>query len=282
MLNVRIEDVEKIIQDVADTTIVPHFRNLHAHEIHFKSEDNPVTIADSEAETALRQRLLSLFPSSKVLGEEAFATNPDLLSLFAGDDPVWTIDPVDGTKAFISGEPYYGVIVSLAKNNETLAAWLYDPTSREFVTAEKGSGAWHKGKRLSVMKGDAIENMSGMLGSRLIDALEACETPPHVKSPKFERMLSSCHDYARLVVAEPHFSGHVSQMHFHCWKNTCTPWDNAAGILISEEAGGYSAHWNGDPFAPSHYQRGILSAPDKESWLQIRNWIASFCDLPKE
>lgn len=282
MLSVRSEDVEKIIQEVADEAILPHFRHLHAHEIHFKSEDNPVTIADTEAENALRKRLLELLPTSKVLGEEAFASNPALLKVLLGQEPVWIIDPVDGTKAFITGEPYFGVIVSLAKQNQTVAAWLYDPTSREFVTAEKGAGAWYKGKRLSVMKGDAIERMCGMLGSRLIDAYEACETPSHIKSPKFERMLSSCHDYARLVVDEPHFSGRVSQMHFHCWKNTCTPWDNAAGILISDEAGGYSAHWNEESFAPSHYGRGILSAPDKESWLQIRNWLASFCDLPTE
>jgi len=282
MLNVKIEDVERIIQEVADTYIVPHFRNLHAHEIHFKSEDNPVTIADSEAETALKERLLDLLPGSTAIGEEAFEANSGLLNLFLGDNPVWTIDPVDGTKAFIMGEPTYGVIVSLSSQNRTLAGWLYDPSSREFVTAEKGSGAWHNGKRLSVLTGAAIDQMSGMLGSRLIDAYEACHTPPDVKRPKFERMLSSCHDYARLVVGEPHFSGHVTQMHFHCWRNTCTPWDNAAGILISDEAGGYSAHWNKESFAPSHYKRGILSAPDHESWCEIRNWVASFCALPKE
>jgi len=281
MLKIKSDDVEKIIVEVADSFIIPHFRTLHAHEIHFKSEDDPVTIADIEAETALRDRLLGLLPGSKVLGEEAFHVDSSLLGHFSGDSPVWIIDPVDGTKAFIMGEPTYGVIVSLSQQNQTLAAWLYDPTSREFVTAEKGAGTYYKGKRLSVLPANEITKMSGMLGSRLIDAYQECTVPANVPCPLFERMLSSCHDYARLVVDEPHFSRRVSQMHFHCWKNTCTPWDNAAGVLINTEAGGYTAHWNDEPFAPSHYGRGILTAPDQDSWREIKNWIESFCTLPE-
>lgn len=281
MLNIKNEDVENIIRDVAQAHIIPHFRHLRSHEIHFKSEDNPVTIADSEAEFALKEGLLKLLPGSKVVGEEAFASNPALLELFFDESPVWTVDPVDGTKAFICGEPCFGVIVALTKQNQTLAAWLYDPTSNEFVTAEKGTGAFFKGQRLHVLPSTELKNMSGVMGSRLIDAFEGCDQSSKVSGPRFERMMSSCHDYARLVVGVPHFSKTLPQMHFHCWKETCTPWDNAAGILIHAEAGGYSAHWNEAPFAPSHYGRGILSAPDKDSWHAMREWIETFCKLPE-
>lgn len=281
MLNIKTDQVESIIRDVADRLIVPRFKNLHAHEIHFKGENNPFTVADIEAEAALKEQLMTLLPTSLVVGEEEFEHRPSVLDQFADDVPVWTIDPVDGTKAFIAGLPYYGVIVSLSSRNETLAGWLYDPSSDEFITAEKGAGAYHKGKKLRVLEPCPLESLRGVMGARLIDSYVQCETPPDVKKPNFSRMLSSCHDYARLVAGIPHFSGKQEQMHFHCWKQTCTPWDNAAGILINAEAGGFTAHWNEERFKPSHYGRGILTAPNKASWRELRDWILRFCELPE-
>ncbi len=281
MLKIKSDEVEKAITEVADQYIVPRFRNLQAGDIHFKGEDDPYTIADKEAESALSERLLALLPPSKVVGEEAFAADSGLLKHFSCDSPVWIIDPVDGTKAFIAGEPVYGVIVALTEQNQTIAAWLYDPTSREFITAEKGAGAYYKGQRLSVLPPAPIAQMSGVVGNRILKAFHQCEKNKPAEKATFHRMLSACHDYARLVVDEPHFSRTTTQAHFHTWLNTCTPWDCAAGILIHGEAGGYTAHWNGDPFRPSHYQRGILSAPDRESWQALRGWIAQFCVMPE-
>ena len=281
MLKIRTDQVEKIIQEVAESVIVPRFRNLRAHDIRFKGEDDPVTIADNEAEKAFAARLLPLIPNSKLVAEEAYAADPSILDVFLGDDPVWIVDPLDGTKAFIAGEPVYGVIVALAHNDETLMSWLYDPTSREFITAEKGSGAYHLGKKLSVLSADKVENMSGIIGHRIVDAYKQCNWSPVDKRPVFHRMLSACHDYARLVVGDPHFSRTASQAHFHCWLETCTPWDSAAGILINTEAGGYTAHWNEEEFKPSHYGRGVLTAPDKDSWNEICDWISTFCKLPE-
>ncbi|MDD3181537.1 MAG: inositol monophosphatase [Alphaproteobacteria bacterium] len=281
MLSFKNEDVESIISEVADRIIVPRFKQLPADDVHYKSYNNPVTIADLEAEIELKRRLTELLPGSLVVGEEEFAQNQNVLNNFSSDAPVWTIDPVDGTKLFIAGLPYYGVIVSLSHNDQTLAAWLYDPTSREFITAEKGAGAYYKGERLKVLPACAFEKLHGVMGARLHDDFAQCQTPPDVKKPLFSRMLSSCHDYARLVRGKPHFSGNHEQMHFHCWKETCTPWDNAAGILIHSEAGGFSAHWNEERFRPSHYGRGILTAPNKQSWRELRDWILRFCELPE-
>lgn len=281
MLKIKSDEVEKAIQEVADQYIVPRFCNLKAGDIHFKGEDDPYTIADKEAESALSERLLALLPTSKVVGEESFASDSGLLRHFSGDSPVWIVDPVDGTKAFIAGEPVYGVIVALTEQNQTIAAWLYDPTSREFITAEKGAGAYYQGRRLNVLPPATIAQMSGVVGSRIVDAFHACAETMPAEKPTFHRMLSACHDYARLVVGEPHFSRRTTQAHFHTWLNTCTPWDCAAGILIHGEAGGHTAHWNGEPFQPSHYQRGILSAPDRDSWNALRGWIAKFCVMPE-
>ncbi len=277
MLKINMQEVESAIREVAQTVIVPRFRQLKAHDIHFKSEDNPVTIADQEAEIALKERLLALLPGSLVVGEEEFESNPGILRHFSSDQPVWTIDPVDGTKPFIAGEPYYGVIVSLTKQDQTVAGWLYDPTSDEFVTAEKGSGAYYKGKKLSVLPPLPPEEMTGLVGIRIVKAFQKNPEAQAAPHPRFATMLSACHDFASLVVGEPHFSRVTSQPHFHAWLEFCSPWDGSAGLLIHTESGGYTAHFDGSPVAPSHYGNGHMSAGSKESWQELRNWIATFC-----
>ncbi len=281
MLNIKTEAVEALIKEIANTVIVPRFQQLCKSEVRFKSINNPVTVVDIEAERLLSQHLMELLPGSTVVGEETYEKNPGILEQFADDSPVWIVDPVDGTKHFIAGQPYYGVIVSLAQANETLMAWLYDATSQEFITAEKGAGAYHCGRKLQVLPPAPLTEMRGVMGARLLADFARCEMPLNIPKPSFSRMMSSCHDYARLVAPKPHFSGNLDQMHFHCWKETCTPWDNAAGILIHAEAGGFSAHWNEERFRPSHYGRGILTAPDKKSWRELRDWIIRFCELPE-
>lgn len=281
-INVDVEEVAVIIQEVADSIIVPRFKNLGIGDIHFKAEDDPVTIADQEAEKELSERLIGLLGGSKVVGEEAFASDSSISSSFFDDSPVWTIDPVDGTKAFIAGQPFYGVIVALTKQNHTVAAWLYDPTSKEFITAQEGAGAYHNGKKLSVLPATDLKSMTGILGASIKDVFEAKGGASCQESgPTIDYMRSACHDYARLVAPKAHFSGQHEQVHFHSWLNTCTPWDCAAGVLIHQESGGYTAHWNGELFSPADFQRGILSAPNKESWRQIRDWISSSCTLPE-
>ncbi|MGE4351595.1 MAG: inositol monophosphatase [Bdellovibrionales bacterium] len=281
MKSIKSEAVEAIICETADTLILPRFQELPQGAVQYKSVNNPVTIVDLEAERELTARLTDLLPGSKVVGEEAFEQNPAILDQFTGSDPVWTIDPLDGTKLFIAGAPYYGVIISLSVNDETVMAWLYDPSSKEFITAEKGAGAYHQGRKLQVLEPEPLERLRGVMGARLLDDYANCQTPPDIKKPQFSRMLSSCHDYARLVAPKPHFSGKTDQMHFHCWKQTCTPWDNAAGVLINTEAGGFTAHWNEEPLKPSHYGRGILTAPNRACWRILRDWIMRFCELPE-
>ena len=56
--------------------------------------------------------------------------------------------------------------------------------------------------------------------------------------------------------------------------------DEAAGVLIYAEAGGYSARWNGEPYNITVFDQGLLLAPDRDFWLAVKNWCASFCELP--
>lgn len=275
----QIDQVSKIIQEVADEYILPRFRNLGSNDIAFKIGDDPVTIADKEAEIALSTRLLGLLPGSKVVGEEAFSANQSLLNSFFSESPVWIIDPIDGTRNFVSGSSEFGVIVALAERNQTIAGWIYDPSSKEVLTTEKGSGVWHKGQRLNVLGPQKLANMHGFLGDRLMDFYKKSNNNNNLQ-PVFNVMTAGSHEYPQLLLNRQHFGKNRPQVHFRASYAYATPWDDAAGVLMHQEAGGYAAFWNGEPYMPSEMHRGIALAPDKDSWIELRKWVQTFCELP--
>lgn len=280
MIHIDHDKVISHIKEVAQVHILPYFSNLKTEHIAYKTGDDPVTIADKEAESVLTTRLLDLFPGSFVVGEEAFAADSSILNRFFGESPVWIVDPVDGTRNFAKGSSEFGVIVALAKQNQTLAGWIYDPLSGEVVSAEKGGGAWYKGQKLKVPASKPLPEMAGALSPRLIAPFMA-SGQDKAKAPAFEDMRAGAHEYPRLVIDAPHFGKTAPRpIHFRAHLSQTNSWDDAAGVLIHSEAGGYSATWEGDAYGVQVNDRGLLLAPDRDSWHAIKNWIASFCELP--
>lgn len=277
MLKINFEAVESAIREVADAEILPRFRNLQEGDIAFKIGDDPVTIADQAAEKALSEHLIRLLPGSHVVGEEAFAADSGLLSLFSGESPVWIIDPIDGTRNFVAGKRQFGVIVALTLQNQTVAGWIYDPTSGEFVTAELGAGAWHQGKRLSVNRATDFQRLVGAGGDRAFRAWQKLSPAEQKSGPAFQPLpYGGCHDYPRLWLESAYFDNPASPAHFRAIMVHGTPWDDAAAILMHHEAGGASGHWDGAPIMPNSIGRGTLLAPDQESWHQLQKWVTGF------
>jgi len=98
---------------------------------------DPVTAADRAVEDALRAGLSELFPDDAILGEERGES---------GDGPYrWVIDPIDGTRAFITGQPTWGTLVGLEYNEQPIAGWMYQPSIDELYFAA-GSGAYFQAR----------------------------------------------------------------------------------------------------------------------------------------
>jgi fructose-1,6-bisphosphatase/inositol monophosphatase family enzyme len=279
-VRVDIDEVTRHIREVAQEHILPYFRNLKDGQVSYKIGDDPVTIADKEAESALSTRLLGLLDGSKVVGEEAFAANNGILDRFSSESPVWIIDPVDGTRNFAKGNAEYGVLVALSKQNQILAGWIYDPTSDEVITAEKGSGAYYKGQKLKVLPSKPLSEMSGALSPRIIEPYQKAKNSKGL-APVFEEMRAGAHEYPRLVIDGPHFGkADPKPIHFRAGLIQTNAWDDAAGVLIHNEAGGYAATWREEPYGLTVFDHGLLLAPDVDSWHAIKNWAAEFCELP--
>lgn len=123
-----------------------------------KADDSPVTIADREAERLIRAAIAEAYPEDGVLGEEAGESGPQ--------DRRWVIDPIDGTKSFISGVPLYATLLAYEIEGDPVLGVCMFPALGECVYAERGSGAFLNGRPCQVSAIDRIE-----------DAVIACGSP---------------------------------------------------------------------------------------------------------
>jgi myo-inositol-1(or 4)-monophosphatase len=98
---------------------------------------------DIKIETELANIINSFLGRHSIYAEEQH-------SAFVEDDNVWVIDPISNTKNFIQGMPHYSIVLSHLHKGEAQFALVYDPSSKELFTAEKGKGAFLNGKRIYV------------------------------------------------------------------------------------------------------------------------------------
>ena len=142
MTTVDLDRVAQALAEVAEQEIMPRWRNLAAGDVREKTGPNDlVTVADEAAEHALAARLPDLLPGSIMIGEESVEKDRGLLDVLKGDQPVWIVDPVDGTKNFAEGSDRFGVMVALVERDVTIAAVIYEPVTGRALMAEAGGGA---------------------------------------------------------------------------------------------------------------------------------------------
>jgi fructose-1,6-bisphosphatase/inositol monophosphatase family enzyme len=268
MALVDMDRVADLLAEVAETEVMPRWRNLE--DGHVRAKTGPtdlVTIADEAAERMLTARLSDVLPGSVVVGEEAVAADPQVLDRLKGDAPVWIVDPVDGTNNFAKGDEKFAIMVALARADETLAAWILEPVSGRTIMAAKGEGAEilsAEGRHtLRVARSAPLSEMTGSYSLRFL--------PEGLKKPARDaatealghhyRLGCAGVEYLKLATAQAHFSFY--------WKTM--PWDHAPGLLIHAEAGGHNGRAvDGRPYKPSEMDGGLLSAPDIESWQALR------------
>lgn len=110
-----------------------------------KHDGSPVTDTDIEVEQLVRAALGERFPDLPVYGEEG-GYEDSLTGTF------WLVDPIDGTKSFIENVPTFTIMAALIKDGETVASIIYNPSTDEMYSAQKGKGAFKNGVRLDLGK----------------------------------------------------------------------------------------------------------------------------------
>ncbi|QHC24694.1 inositol monophosphatase family protein [Streptomyces sp. GS7] len=233
--------VEDAVRQAAADEIMPRFRQLAAEDIVEKNGPHDlVTIADRRAEEQLTAALTALLPGSRVVGEEAVHADPTVLDALRGDAPVWIVDPVDGTRQFVHGDPGFATLVTLAHHGELLASWTYAPALGLMATARRGAGAWLNGERLTAGHPAAGADLEVATShhdftdddqKRVLAALDTGGIAPRPCG-------SAGLEYLHIA------QGRIDATAFS-WENA---WDHAAGLLLVHEAGGASGTVAGQPF----------------------------------
>ncbi|MEV6021586.1 inositol monophosphatase family protein [Streptomyces sp. NPDC052036] len=237
----RASDVEEAVRTAAATEIMPRFRRLAAHEIDEKSGPHDlVTDADRKAEAYLTEALPKLLPGSVVVGEEAVHTNPATYDAVRGEAPVWIVDPVDGTRQFVHGDPGFCTLVALAQGGVVRASWTFAPARDQLATAIRGGGAFLDGRRLR--SGSPAPGCD----------LEVATSHPYYTTDEQQRALLGLQTEG----VRPRACGSAGLEYLSiaqglldatafCWE---AAWDHAAGLLLVEEAGGTHRTVAGEPF----------------------------------
>jgi fructose-1,6-bisphosphatase/inositol monophosphatase family enzyme len=252
-----------IIAEAAAAEIMPRFRSLESDGVREKTSMlDVVTDADEKAEWMMREAIARAFPSAAFVGEESVERDPSLLRNIAAADLAIIVDPVDGTSNFAWGLPLFGVLAAVTMKGETVAGIIYDPVCNDWRLALRGEGAWARSKSgstraLRVAAPAAPAGMAGTASWHM--APEPWRSRIAANLPKVRGAFAyrcAAYEYRLIADGHIHFGLHYKLM----------PWDHAAGVLIHSEAGGYSARYDGTPYAPSQNSGGLLLAPDKASW----------------
>lgn len=191
-------------------------------EIKMKGANNPVTVADQEADKYLFNFLTNEFPEYGWLSEETLDTQERLEK-----NRVWVVDPLDGTKEFIEGVPHFSVSIGLVENGEPVIGVIYNPATEEMFSCEKGKGVYLNGEKVSV------SNKKNLINSTIVvsrSELKRGEWEPFKKQFKSIKPIGSVAYKLALVSA-----GRYDIFATIAPKNE---WDICAGdCLISESNG---------------------------------------------
>lgn len=202
-----------------------------------KSDDSPVTIADQEAEQLLRKGIQQQFPDDAIVGEE-FGEQEGTSGY------TWILDPIDGTKSFISGVPLYGTLIGVTHQQQSVIGVIYVPGLDECVYAAKNCGAWYT--KLDSPPIPAQVSSRNDLNDCLFltsqvdpfDDRGAAEAYKEMEAKAYiTRTWGDCYGYLLIATgrAEIMIDAEMSV------------WDAAALQPIMEEAGGTFTDWSGKP-----------------------------------
>lgn len=220
--------------DAARRVILPYFRQ--SLTIISKEDDSPVTRADREAEAAMRAILEEHTPHHAILGEEAGASGA------LGKDWLWVLDPIDGTRSFVTGRPSFTTLVSLFHEGRPVLGLIDQP-----VTNERWLGLAGEPSRY------IAPHLPGTIGTRQDVPLREAElscTAPEIFRPvqfqQFQRLQKKVRRTSWGGDAYAYGLLALGQIDLIA-EDTLKPWDWGPLSPIITGAGGSLTDWSGAP-----------------------------------
>ena len=261
-----------LVRQAAKSEIMPRFRHLSPESVRVKTRhDDLVTDADVASEAMISKGALEILPDALIIGEEAVAADPSILDKMSDADWAVIIDPVDGTWNFANGLTQFGVILAVTYKGETCFGLLYDPVMDDWIMASRGEGAWFcrpdaEPIRLKTSAPKPYGELEGMLPLFIFPQAQRERLAAQMAAQfgRLDCLKCSCHEYRMLAQGRSDFILSPKK----------NPWDHAAGVLITQEAGGDAVCLDGRPYAPTDHQGVFLIAHNKQSLEALRKELA--------
>lgn len=231
--------------EAAKAASVPILARYHGDfDIEIKADQTPVTIADREAEIAIRAVLNEAFPDHGIYGEEFGKDQPDA-------DYLWLVDPIDGTKSFVKDTGMFSTQIALMHKGRIILGVSNAPAMDELAWGARGMGAWLNDKRISVSETETIADTHLSVGNLVTLA----------RSPRWTKL-------GTLVTQVNRLRGYGDFYHYHrlaagqldaVLESDVNILDIAALAVIIEEAGGVFTNLEGGPIDLE--TTSVLAAP---------------------
>lgn len=247
-MKVAREFMQKLAAAAAAQTL-PRFRMAGlASDNKYQTGFDPVTEADREAERAIRELIAKAFPDHGIVGEEFGIENGDSRHL-------WIIDPIDGTRSFISGMPLWGTLVGFMEDGKAAAGMMSQPFIGEMFFADE-AGCFYEGpggaRKLGVRQTRKLAEATLCTTAPALFASSEREAYDKLEAGvRLSRYSADCYAYAMLA------AGNIDLV----VEAGLELYDIAALVPIIQQAGGIITTWDG---RPAEEAGNIVAAATKE------------------
>ena len=230
------------LANAARQNTMPLFRTRL--DITVKPDHSPVTVADRAAEASMRRLLAADCPGHGILGEEHGRERMDA-------DYLWVLDPIDGTKSFITGSPLWGTLVALLHHGQPILGMIDLPALGERWLAQRGQAAYCNEQQVRVST--CQELTQAFVYTTSPDAFQPAEWAAFDALSQrcaLRRFGGDCYIYAQLA------GGYIDLV----VEAGLQPYDYLAAVSLVEAAGGVMTDWNGQPLGVASDGRVVAAA----------------------
>ncbi|MEO8557694.1 MAG: histidinol-phosphatase [Rhodospirillales bacterium] len=222
-----------------------------------KPDQSPVTIADRETEAVMRDLIGRRRPQDGIYGEEHGQERTDA-------EYVWVLDPIDGTRAFITGMPIFGILIGLLKRGRPVLGVIDQPILRERWLGIEGQGTRFNGRPVKTRACPSVDK--AFLYSTAPDMFKGADAVIYeklrskVRQPRFG---GDCYAYGLLALG-------LADL---VVESSLQPYDYCAVVPVIEGAGGVMTDWRNQPLGLNSDGR-VVAAGDRASHAEALSLLA--------
>jgi len=232
MHSISPEELLKAAVEISATAAAIPMRYFRSDlAIEDKADESPVTIADRETEKHIRAAIAERFPSHGIFGEE-FGKSGE------GSEFTWIVDPIDGTRSFITGVPLFGMLIAVMQGDEAVAGIIRMPALGECIAGCRGGRTTWNGTPVrcrttrDLAEAWIIINEGNQMVTR-----EPARLARLMQAGRTRRFLNDCYPFALLAM------GRIDAV----VDFDLQPYDYMAAVPVIEAAGGIITDWHGAP-----------------------------------